>query len=147
MNPASHLRTHDDAITRGPVLQPALAKSAPASLPLRDMVYEQGQVSTARLREVLRLSLRDLARLTGLPYESVRKSDRVVSTKVQRRLQDWIALLDRVTPWAGSLAQALAWYSAYEIPSLGMTAEQAVRLGRSDYVWAHIDDVSHGSYA
>lgn len=147
MNSASNLRTHDDATTRGPVLHPSLTGPESVSLPLRDTVYEHGQISTVRLREALRLSLRDLARLTGLPYESVRKSDRVVSTKVQRRLQDWIAMLDRVTPWAGSLAQALAWYSAYEIPSLGMTAEQAVRLGRSDYVWAHIDDVSQGSYA
>lgn len=140
-------RTHEHGRIRGPVLHPAVMGSEPATDPLRDVVFENGQLSTARLRTALGLSLRDLARMTGLPYDSVRKSDRAASTKVQRRLQDWIAILDRVTPWAGSPAQALAWYSAYEIPSLGMTAEQAVRMGRSDYVWAHIEDVSQGSYA
>lgn len=115
--------------------------------PLREIAFEQGQVRTARLREALDLSLQDVARLTGLPYDSIRKSDRAAGPKVQNRLQDWIAIIDRVTPWAGSQAQALAWYRAHEIPSLGLTAEQAVRMGRSDYVWAHLEDVAQGSYA
>lgn len=147
MNPSTDLRKHEDATTRGPVLHPAWLALDSAPTPLRDTVYAEGRISTARLRNALGLSLRELARLSGLPYDSVRKSERADSAKVQRRLQDWISILDRVTPWAGSLAQALAWYSAHEIPALGMTAEQAVRMGRSDYVWAHIEDISQGSYA
>ncbi len=116
-------------------------------MPLHSLVVENGIVDPVRLSAVLDLSMQSLALSAGISYDSICSADRSLAANVQHRLREMISIIDRVTPWAGGQAQAFAWYRSYEIASLGMTAEQAVNMGRSDYIWAHINHIAEGGYA
>ena len=57
-------------------------------------------------------------------------------------------LLRRVVAWAGSEAQALAWYGAEAIPALGgRTARQLVDDGHAEGVGRYLDHVESGGFA
>lgn len=129
------------------VFDPAAHEPALAAETLYEYVYVGDHIDTDRLRDTLQMSSRGIAIMLGLSYEAVRKRDRVTGRKTQERMRDMVAVLDRIMPWAGSRTQALAWYRAHEIPALGLTAEQAVKTGRSRLVWAYIDQISEGGYA
>lgn len=117
------------------------------STPLRDRVFVNHQVSIPILRTELGLDLRNLASVLGVPYNAVCKKNWAVSSKVQSRARDMVLIIDRVTDWAGSREQAFAWYRSQLISALGMTAEQAVKTGRSDLVWFYLDAITEGGFA
>jgi hypothetical protein len=66
----------------------------------------------------------------------------------QVRLRDFVDVLNRVLPWAGSVHQAFAWYRAQPIPSFGdLTAEDLVREGRTDELMAYLSRIAAGGSA
>lgn len=147
MNDQAHVSEPDHPASPRPGRAPIAYGPAVEAVMLREYVYVDERIVTEFLRDALQMSSRTLAGVLGLSYEAIRKRDRAKSHKTQERMRDMVAILDRVTPWAGSRAQALAWYRSQEIPSLGLTAEQAVKTGRSRLVWAYLDRISEGGYA
>jgi len=147
MNDQAHVSEPNHPVSPRSVDAPMAFGLAVEAETLREYVYAGERIDTECLRDALKMSSRSLAGVLGLSYEAIRKRDRANSRKTQERMRDMVAILDRVTPWAGSRAQALAWYRSQEVPSLGLTAEQAVKTGRSRLVWAYLGRISEGGYA
>ena len=59
-----------------------------------------------------------------------------------------IEILARVQDWAGSDAQAMAWYRSQPIPALdGRTAEALVKSGEAAAVRDYLDVMALGGFA
>ena len=109
---------------------------------------DSGQVAIDRLSEVLRITRAELAVAAGLSRDSVSKTARAGSAATQARLRDLVEILNRVGPWAGSPAQAFAWYRSQPLASFGdQTAEALVKEGRAEAVKRHLDRVAVGGFA
>lgn len=56
-------------------------------------------------------------------------------------------ILELIEAWAGSYAQAVAWYDNEPLPSFdNMTVAELVRQGRAGAVKAYIERISEGGY-
>ena len=138
-----HILPHETDIWSGRM---AFASEHPA-LASR-MIEPEGMVSVERLAADLHLTRGDLAGLLGMSRDSLSKSARVSSIATQRRLRDFVEILSRALPWAGSLPQAHAWFCAQPLPSFGdQTAADLVREGRADAVKAYLARIAVGGYA
>jgi inorganic triphosphatase YgiF len=113
-----------------------------------DVIRPDGMIETRRLSEHLRVTRSELALAAGLSRDAVSKSARLESPATQARLRDMVEIINRVMPWAGSLAQAFAWYRAQSLPSFGdRTAEELVKEGRAEAVKAYLARIAVGGYA
>jgi hypothetical protein len=113
-----------------------------------EVIRPDGLVETGRLSERLRVTKTELAHAAGLSRDAVSKSARLSSPSTQARLRDMVEIVNRVTPWAGSLPQAFAWYRAQPLPGFGdRTAEDLVKEGRAEAVKAHLSRIATGGYA
>jgi hypothetical protein len=64
------------------------------------------------------------------------------------RLREMSEILHRITPWAGSLGQALAWYRSEPLPEFGgRTAESLVKSGKAAAVRDFLDHIALGGFA
>lgn len=107
-----------------------------------------GQIGTGPLVQELRITKTELAIAFGLSRDAVLKLSRSHSRATQARLRDVTEILSRVLPWAGSLAQAFAWYRAQPLPAFGdQTAEDLVKEGRAEAVKAYLSRIAVGGYA
>ncbi len=112
---------------------------APYSIPtIEDLTRPDGTFALDALLEMLHLTKTDLALVLGVPRLE----------HDQRLLHDFAEILVRVAPWAGSMPQAFAWYSAQPLPSFGdQTAADLLREGRAEAVKAYVSRLSVGGYA
>ncbi|OYX00898.1 MAG: hypothetical protein B7Z14_07695 [Bosea sp. 32-68-6] len=109
---------------------------------------EDGTVDLEAIGKQLLLSKADLGHLAGLSSDTIKKRDRLAAPAPQKRLNEMMQILLRVQPWAGSGAQALAWYRAQGIPSFGdMTAAQLVKQGRANDVLDYLDRIAECGFA
>lgn len=76
---------------------------------LSEIITDQGTVATDRLAELLHVTKFELALATGLSREAVSKQSRLRSRQTQARLRDTVEIINRVTPWTGSVGRAFAW--------------------------------------
>ena len=117
-------------------------------LSLADMLLGTGAIEVERAAHALTLSKRQLAETVGLAPEALQKSARRQAPKVQSRLREMLEIINLVQGWAGSTAQALAWYRAEPIPAFGgRTAEALVKSGQAAAVRDYVDHVTTGGYA
>jgi hypothetical protein len=59
-----------------------------------------------------------------------------------------LEIVNRISDWAGSEEQAMAWYRAQPIPAFGgRTAESLVKEGRAADVRDYLDQVALGGFA
>jgi hypothetical protein len=66
----------------------------------------------------------------------------------QRRLQEMLEIISRISAWAGGKEQAVAWYRAEPIPAFGSrTAESLVKEGKAVAVRDYLDHVATGGFA
>jgi hypothetical protein len=73
---------------------------------------------------------RDIAETAGLSVSATHRKSRAATPLAEARLAQMGEILRRVTGWAGSGRQALAWYRAEPIPAFGgRTAESIVKSG------------------
>jgi uncharacterized protein (DUF2384 family) len=115
---------------------------------LTALLSDANTVETDRLAEVLHATKTELARATGLPRDAITRRDRAGSKKTQRRLRDTVEIIHRVTPWAGSMARAFAWFRSQPLPSFGdKTAEDLLKEGRAEAVLAYLSRIADGGYA
>lgn len=110
--------------------------------------YASDMVSPDKLASCLRITKEELACSVGLAKETLYRKNRSESQKVQTRLREMTDIISRVTPWAGSLAMAFAWYRSYGIPAFGgMTPEDVLKAGRSEALRDYISAINVGGYA
>ncbi len=116
--------------------------------PLERFGGSSGIFDFGRMAEAYHMSRSQLAETMGLPQTTVVKSGRSTSPKAQSRAAEMLEILHRVREWAGSDAQAMAWYRAQPIPALdGRTAESLVKSGRAAWVRDYLDHLAVGGYA
>jgi hypothetical protein len=89
-----------------------------------------------------------LALTAGLSTETLYRPERSASRKTQGRLREMLEIVNRISDWAGSEEQAMAWYRAQPIPAFGgRTAESLVKEGRAADVRDYLDQVALGGFA
>jgi hypothetical protein len=115
---------------------------------LGDVIGPDGGIEPGRFVLLLCITKTELAAATGLSRDAVFKHARVNARATQTRLRDVAEIIARVMPWAGSVAQAFAWYRAQSIPSFGdQTPEDLVKEGRAEAVKAYLSRIAVGGYA
>lgn len=115
---------------------------------LDDIMSREGFVERDRLSSVLRVIKRGLAVASGLSRDAVSKSRRVQASAAQARLLEAAAIINRILPWCGSVAQAFAWYRLEPIAAFGdQTTKELVRAGRSEHPKSYLAGIAFGGYA
>ena len=100
------------------------------------------------LVDALRVSRIELAQASGLSRDAVSKTARRDAPATVARLRDLFEILNRATPWAGSMQMAYAWYRSQPLPSFGdQTAEDLVKQGRAEAVKTYLSRIAVGGYA
>jgi hypothetical protein len=100
------------------------------------------------LSKMLGISKRELAESAGLPAASLNRKTRANADRTVSRLREMSEILHRITPWAGSLGQALAWYRSEPLPEFGgRTAESLVKSGKAAAVRDFLDHIALGGFA
>lgn len=107
-----------------------------------------GPLEAVRIADRFGMSKSQLAATAGLSPESLYKSNRSGTSKVQTRLREMLEIVGRVTEWAGGRQQAMSWYRAQPIPAFGdRTAEALVKEGRAVEVRDYLDHIALGGFA
>ena len=115
---------------------------------LSEVITDQGTVATDRLAELLHVTKVELALATGLSREAVSKQSRLRPRQTQARLRDTVEIINRVTPWTGSVGRAFAWFRSQPLPSFGdKTAEELVKEGRVQALKDYLARIAEGGYA
>lgn len=115
---------------------------------LAEVTTPDGQIAADRLTEKLHITKAELAVAFGLSRDAVSKSARLKARATQRRLREVVEIINRVLPWAGSVAQAFAWYRSQPLPSFGdQTAEDLVKDGRAEAVRSYLSRIALGGHA
>lgn len=115
---------------------------------IHDLTQNDGSISIDGLTQVLHMTKTDLATVLGMSRDSLSKSARLSSAATQRKLRDFVEILSRVAPWAGSMPQAFAWFTAQPLPSFGdQTPADLMREGRTDALKSYISRIAVGGYA
>lgn len=122
-----------------------LARKTPTA---QDLMQADGTVALEALLDGLHLTKTELALVLGMSRDSLSRTSRLTAQTSQRKLRDFTDILVRVAPWAGSIPQAFAWFSAQPLPSFGdQTAAELMREGRTDAVKSYISRIAVGGYA
>jgi hypothetical protein len=107
-----------------------------------------GTIEIDRIVDDFGISKSQLAATTGMARESLSKSARNRSPKVQTRLREMLEIVGRVSDWAGGRQQAMSWYRAQPIPAFGgRTAEALVKEGRAAELRDYLDHLALGGFA
>lgn len=106
------------------------------------------ETAADELTAALGISKRELAETAGLPPGNLIRKSRAHSPQTQNRLRETMEILYRVTPWAGGIRQAFAWYRSEPLPEFGgRTAESLVKSGKAGAVRDYLDHVALGGFA
>jgi hypothetical protein len=104
--------------------------------------------SADELSAALGISKRELAETAGLPPGNLNRKTRANSAQTLNRLRETSEILHRVTPWAGGIRQAFAWYRSEPLPEFGgRTAESLVKSGKAVALRDYLDHVALGGFA
>ena len=127
-------------------------KVAPPPIVARSSVIglmdESGAVKVEEAARAFNMSRAQLAETAGLAREVFQKTSRRSGPKAQSRVREMLEIMGLVQGWAGSAAQAMAWYRAEPIPAFGgRTAEALVKSGQAGAVRDYVDHLATGGYA
>ncbi len=96
----------------------------------------------------LGISKRELAETAGLSANTLQRKERAQAPAVAMRIGEMAEIIHRVSEWAGSERQALAWYRAEPIPAFGgRTAESIVKNGKAAALRDYLDHLALGGFA
>lgn len=125
-----------------------LVKTSHTIPTLQDLTLPDGTVNLDLLMDSLHLSKTELARVLGMSRDAFSKSAHLRSKASQRKLRDLVEILVGVSPWAGSVPQAFAWFTSQPLPSFGQqTAADLFREGRADAVRVYVSRIAVGGHA
>lgn len=123
-------------------------RSLSARLSIASLMDERGALKVDDVAEAFSMSKAQLAETAGLAREVFQKASRRDSPKAQSRVREMLEIISMVQTWAGSSAQAMAWYRAEPIPAFGgRTAEALVKSGQATAVREYLDHLATGGYA
>ena len=123
-------------------------RSASSGKFMASFVTKGGKVDIEQVSRTFKMSKVQLAETAGLGKTTVTKVERRESPKAQSRMTEMLEILVRVRGWAGSEAQAMAWYRAEPIPALDRrTAEALVKSGQANAVREYLDHLALGGFA
>jgi hypothetical protein len=123
-------------------------KPSAGRLSIAGMMDGQGAVRVDDVAEAFNMSKAQLAETAGLAREVFQKASRRDGPKAQSRVREMLEIIALVQAWAGSPAQAMAWYRAEPIPAFGgRTAEALVKTGGATAVRDYVDHLATGGYA
>ncbi|MDX3927235.1 MAG: DUF2384 domain-containing protein [Shinella sp.] len=98
--------------------------------------------------ERLGISKRELAETAGLSVNTLQRKERPRAPAVAARIGEMAEIIHRVSDWAGSERQALAWYRAEPLPAFGgRTAESIVKSGKASALRDYLDHLALGGFA
>jgi hypothetical protein len=124
------------------------AARSPTRLSISSLMDERGAVKVDDVAEAFHMSKAQLAETAGLAREVFQKTSRREGPKAQSRVREMLEIISLVQGWAGSPAQAMAWYRAEPIPAFGgRTAEALVKSGHATAVRDYVDHLATGGYA
>ena len=107
-----------------------------------------GLVAINVLARILRISKTELAAATGLSTDAVWRASRARSATTQKRMGELVRILERVAPWTGHPRIAYAWYRSQQLPGFGsMTAEDLLKMNRSNAVDTYLDRIADGGFS
>jgi uncharacterized protein (DUF2384 family) len=113
-----------------------------------DIWDEGGGIPVDAVASALGLSKAQLAETLGISAETLQRHKRALAPRTQGRLREMVEIVARVSDWAGSAKQAMAWYRAAPIPAFGgRTAEALVKEGRAAAVRDYLDHLALGGFA
>jgi transcriptional regulator with XRE-family HTH domain len=96
----------------------------------------------------LGISKRELAETAGLSANSLQRKERAQAPAVVARIGEMAEIIHRVSEWAGSERQALAWYRAEPLPAFGgRTAESIIKDGKAAALRDYLDHLALGGFA
>ena len=96
----------------------------------------------------LGISKRELAETAGLSMNTLQRKERAQAPAVAARIGEMGEIIHRVSDWAGSERQALAWYRAEPLPAFGgRTAESIVKSGKAAALRDYLDHLALGGFA
>ena len=96
----------------------------------------------------LGISKRELAETAGLSVNTLQRKERAQAPAVAARIGEMAEIIHRVSDWAGSERQALAWYRAEPLPAFGgRTAESLVKNGKAAALRDYLDHLALGGFA
>ena len=123
-------------------------KPSAGRLSITGMMDGQGAFRVDDVAEAFNMSKAQLAETAGLAREVFQKASRRDGPKAQSRVREMLEIIALVQAWAGSPAQAMAWYRAEPIPAFGgRTAEALVKTGDATAVRDYVDHLASGGYA
>lgn len=112
------------------------------------VVSSNSEFDIGLMVKTLGITRRELASAAGLPRDALTKASQRSARVTQMRLHDFVEILRQVQEWAGSGAQAYAWYRAQPLPSFGdKTAENLVKDGKVEALKTHLSRIKTGGYA
>jgi len=124
-----------------------LSKTSHKIPTLQDLTLPDGTVNLDLLVSSVHLSRTELAGVLGMSRDAISKSARPKSKASQRKLRDLVEIMGRLSPWAGSVPQAFAWFTSQPLPSFGQqTAADLFREGRAA-VKAYVSRIAVGGHA
>lgn len=111
-------------------------------------VLEMPSVEADAVSTRLGISKRELAETAGLSANTLQRKERAQAPAVTARIGEMAEIIHRVSEWAGSERQALAWYRAEPIPAFGgRTAESIVKSGKAAALRDYLDHLAIGGFA
>src|ERR1700679_4070900 len=126
----------------------AAGSPAHGRLSVAGLMDERGAVKVDDVANAFNMSKAQLAETAGLAREVFQKASRRDGPKAQSRVREMLEIIALVQAWAGSPAQAMAWYRAEPIPAFGgRTAEALVKTGDATAVRDYVDHLASGGYA
>jgi transcriptional regulator with XRE-family HTH domain len=112
------------------------------------VVGSDGSIMLEQFMAALKVNKIELANAAGLSRSSISKTARLQTPATQARLRELAEIVNRILPWCGSIPQAFAWYRSQPIPAFGdLTAEDLVRMGRTEHLKSYLEGIALGGYA
>lgn len=114
----------------------------------QDLIRPDGTVALDTLLHGFRLTETELVGLLGVSVASTNEAPQLNDPASQRRLRDFVDILARIAPWAGSMPQAYVWFTSQPLTPFGeQTAAELVREGRIEAIRSYISRIAIGGYA
>ncbi len=114
----------------------------------QDLLRPDGTIALDNLLHSLRLTEIELAGLLGVSVTSPIEASPLNDPASQCKLRDFVDILARIAPWAGSMPQAFAWFASQPLAPFGdQTGADLFREGRIEAVRSYISRIAIGGYA
>ncbi len=105
-----------------------------------EYLSEDGHIDPRSVAKILRTSVDEVAMTVGLDDDGLDDPRQVRNPDIQRRLSEFLQVLEKVTPRLGSEFLAYAWYRSEPLPPFyGCTPMLLARLGKTPEVLAYLD--------